>query len=245
MYKLTHLHLHTNVDSLTFTYKWASSVFSAFVCMRNSFICEIIHPHVTWLIHEWHMTRFFRDATYPCEWQNWSSVAAAAISNATSCCISDRYDSFTSVLHTRHTSFICKMMSSDVRRLIQTWQGMTPSHVPCSWFIWQAWFTSVAWLIHWLHDSSICDMIHPYVTWLIHKRYDSSTCCMTHPYVWHDSFASIIHLWHGSSICDMTHPYMTRLIHRWNDSSIRYILIHMRDMTHSYVWHDSFICVTW
>jgi len=186
--------------------------------MRNdSFICEIIHPHVTWLIHEWHMTRFFRDATYPCEWQNWSSVAAAAISNATSCCISDRYDSFTSVLHMSHKSFICKMISSDVRRLIQTWQGMTPSHVPCSWFIcdkldWQVW-----------HDSSTDYMTRPFVTWfihmwhdwLIHKRYDSSTCCMTHPYVWHDSFASIIHLWHGSSICDMTHPYMTWLIHQW------------------------------
>jgi len=39
--------------------------------------------------------------------------------------------------------------------------------------------------------------------------------------------------------CDMTHSYV------WHDSFICVTgLIHMCDMTHSYVWHDSFICVT-
>jgi len=33
-------------------------------------------------------------------------------------------------------------------------------------------------------------------------------------------------------MCDMTHSYV------WHDS-----FIHMCDMAHSYVWHDSFICV--
>ena len=38
----------------------------------------------------------------------------------------------------------------------------------------------------------------------------------------------------------MTHSYV------WHDSFICVTwLIHMCDMTHSYVWHDSFICVTW
>ena len=38
----------------------------------------------------------------------------------------------------------------------------------------------------------------------------------------------------------MTHSYV------WNDSFICVSwLIHMCDMTHSYVWHDSFICVSW
>jgi len=40
-------------------------------------------------------------------------------------------------------------------------------------------------------------------------------------------------------MCDMTHSYV------WHDSFICLTwLIHMCDMTHSYVWHDSFVCVT-
>jgi len=38
-----------------------------------------------------------------------------------------------------------------------------------------------------------------------------------------------------------THHYTERL----NSFTWATWLIHMRDMTHSYVWHDSFICVTW
>ena len=41
-------------------------------------------------------------------------------------------------------------------------------------------------------------------------------------------------------MCDMTHSYV------WHDSFICVTwLIHMCDMTHPYVWHDSFICVTY
>ena len=41
-------------------------------------------------------------------------------------------------------------------------------------------------------------------------------------------------------MCDMTHSYV------WHDSFICVTrLINMCDMTRSYVWHDSFICVTW
>ena len=41
-------------------------------------------------------------------------------------------------------------------------------------------------------------------------------------------------------MCDRTHSYV------WHDSFICVTcLIHMRDKTHSYVWHDSCICVTW
>ena len=48
-------------------------------------------------------------------------------------------------------------------------------------------------------------------------------------------------------MCDTTHSYV------WHDSFIHvtwpfiYVtwLIHICDMTHSYMWHDSFICVTW
>jgi len=41
-------------------------------------------------------------------------------------------------------------------------------------------------------------------------------------------------------MCDMTHSCV------WHDSFMGSIwLIHMCDTTHSYVWHDSFVCVTW
>ena len=40
--------------------------------------------------------------------------------------------------------------------------------------------------------------------------------------------------------CDMTHSYV------WHDSFICVTwLIHMCDMTPSHVWHDSFLCMTW
>jgi len=41
-------------------------------------------------------------------------------------------------------------------------------------------------------------------------------------------------------ICDMTHSYV------WHDAFICVTwLMHMCDMTHAYLWHESFICVTW
>jgi len=40
-------------------------------------------------------------------------------------------------------------------------------------------------------------------------------------------------------ICDMTHSYV------WHDTFIRVArFVHMCALTHSYVWHDPFICVT-
>jgi len=106
------------------------------------------------------------------------------------------------------------------------------------------------------HDSSIC------VTWLIHM------CDMTHSYAWPWINLPLLLLW--SAICDMTHPYVWHVTlicvtwhtHMWHDSFICVTwLIHMCDMTRSYVWYDSFkyaavdksavvlvhclFCVTW
>ena len=43
--------------------------------------------------------------------------------------------------------------------------------------------------------------------------------------------------------CIWCHTYEWVMSHIWK----KYVtwLIHICDMTHSYVWHDSFICVTW
>ena len=109
------------------------------------------------------------------------------------------------------------------------------------------------------HDSIIC------VTWLVYM------CDMTHLYVWHIARGMMnISLWLIYK-CDA--PTCSYVLHSWfnythscvwhhargimNISSwLLYIcgicassicatwLIRMCDMTHSYVWHDSLICVT-
>jgi len=91
---------------------------------------------------------------------------------------------------------------------------------------------------------------------------------MNHSYMWHDSWAVLCwrfqcfrfvwaslrregywiptktcnsgRLHNHYQICDMTHSYV------WHDSFICVTwLIHIWDMTYSYTWHDSFIYVTW
>jgi len=96
---------------------------------------------------------------------------------------------------------------------------------------------------------------HPaFVAWLIHM------CVVTHLYVWHDSFLCV--MW-GIRMCDVAHscddsficaPRTPHVAHM-APNSLHLWLIHMCDMTHfffkmcdmphSYVWHDSFTCVTW
>ena len=57
----------------------------------------------------------------------------------------------------------------------------------------------------------------------------------------HNDISNCLHL-----KCDMTQSYLTWLIRKWNNWFICAIwLIHMCDMTRSYVRHDSIICATW
>jgi len=106
------------------------------------------------------------------------------------------------------------------------------------------------------HDSLIC------VTRLIQM------CDATHSYVWHDSFiraASVIRcvcythmsesshaLRHTSTRCNTlqlySNPHCNYIpIHHWCDACVMCVtwLTHMCVMTHPYVWHNSFIFVTW
>ena len=54
---------------------------------------------------------------------------------------------------------------------------------------------------------------------------------MTFQILYYTSLLFYLRVWHDPFIC------VTWLMHTW--------LVHMRDVTRSYVWHDPFICVTW
>jgi len=100
------------------------------------------------------------------------------------------------------------------------------------------------------HDSFICDMTRSY------------ECSVTHYYVWHDSFMSV-----GLYECDMTRSCV------WHEScricarrtTLLFVMLsryyrirvcvtwlvyecdmtHSCGVTHSWVWHDSFVSVAW
>jgi len=133
---------------------------------------------------------------------------------------------------------------------------MTHSYVWLDWFRWQN-DKKVN-----LYTSSIYETRHfVFFTWLIHM------CDMTHSYVWHDSFGrqndGLVNVYTSSiyvtrhfvfftwliHMCDMTHlgdrttgkstyihyPYMS------HDTFIfKTCHMYILDLTHSYVWHDSF-----
>ena len=97
-----------------------------------------------------------------------------------------------------------------------------------------------------------------FVTWLIHMC--SNT---THSYVWQHTF---IYVWRtrgskaywivfratlrrlGAAWHALSHTFMGRMTHSyvWHDSFMCVTWLgHMCDVTRSYVWLDSFICATW
>ena len=64
-------------------------------------------------------------------------------------------------------------------------------------------------------------------------------------YVWHDTFMcgtyTFICVTWLIHTCDMTRLY----VWKGEARNLSSLLVHMRGTTHSYVWHDSFICLTW
>ena len=68
----------------------------------------------------------------------------------------------------------------------------------------------------------------------------------THLFVQYDSYVFVKRFIHT---CDVTHSYVWRVMahsYMWHDSFICVTwLILMCDMTHSYIWDDALICATW
>jgi len=135
--------------------------------------------------------------------------------------------------------------------LIQIWHDLFLCDMNHSSHVWHDSFICVTWLFHMWHNSLICDMT--YHTW-----HDLFVCDMTHSHVpWRT------HTWRDLFICDVTCHCFEKLQKKKsgtpNDSDCFYHLnddgcfyhdrhdsfIHMCDMTHSSVWYNSFICLTW
>jgi len=103
-------------------------------------------------------------------------------------------------------------------------------------FIWGTWLIRVSdkrdGVCAARHDSFIC------VTWFI------GMCNMTHSYVWHDSLVCATWRIH---MCDMTHSRVYQ--EKWGlgleDAMCDVTHSYVCGMTRLYVWHDSFICLTW
>ena len=88
------------------------------------------------------------------------------------------------------------------------------------------------------------------VKWFFHM------CDTTLSYVWHDLFTFMFVTW-LFYMCDMTHSYVKHdmtypspkrsHLSFWSRETLVCVawLIRTGAMTLSYVWHDSFICVTW
>jgi len=94
-------------------------------------------------------------------------------------------------------------------------------------------------------DFKVCAMTH----WYVRRDWFQGACrdllilecySFTHWHVWHRKDSFMRHACQVIHLCDMTHSSV------WHDSFICVPwLIHLCDMTHSSVWHDPFICVPW
>ena len=124
-----------------------------------------------------------------------------------------------------HDSFIGAMTPSDVCHD----SFSTPSYVHrrdcCCLYPWR--FICVC------HDSFTC------VPWLIHM------CAMTHLYVCHDSFMCVQCVTHRRNSTCIRSTTTHIASYMWHDPYVCVPwLVHMCDMTHSYVCHDSFTGMT-
>jgi len=121
-------------------------------------------------------------------------------------------------------------------------------------YVWRDSFTCVTWLVF---TWGICDVTVVCVwrdecmcmTWLIHVEcmsewaVTSHRCAMTRSrvrHVWHDSFVRSTCLTWLIHMCDMTNSYLKRT----SFTCVTW-LIHACDMTHSYAWQDLFTCWKW
>jgi len=107
---------------------------------------------------------------------------------------------------------------------------------------------------------------HLYDQFIHRFHFTVPSCVFVEMCVWHDLFMCVTWL---TYMCDMTHPYYTLQMFKYSHAAPWHVCVcgmtysyvrpdssisHVEDVevisclhpdTHSYVWHDSFICVAW
>jgi len=194
-----------------------------YICaMTHSHVCHDSFRCVPWLIHTWDMTH-----AYTCH-DSFMYKTPAYVCHLTCICVA--------LLIRMHTIFVpwlihmCDMIHSCESWLIHVRDVLKRPHL-CRYDITSSHMCGIIYSHVW-HDSFMC------VTWLIH------VCDIHRSDVLHDSFMGVtwlVHVCHDSFIyetcwSDIIFVGATWLLHICVAS-----LIHTWDMTHLYVWHNSFM----
>jgi len=242
--------------------------------MTHSYVSRDPFMGLTWHIHMWSKCDVIRLHVWYA-W-GWRSVCVC-VCVGLKICSSDHTYEWVILERYSYGSFVC------VRLLVRNTWGWRSVCVRVCGGGWRSALSILIWLIR------MCQVTHSHVSHTEGQRFFSSahiprlhtwhdkftrvtwhvhTCDMTCSHLWHDTstrdlFKCVIWLIHTYAplraedvlfkysyylfvcvtwrirMCDMTHSYV------WRDSFICVTwLIHMCDMTHSYVWHDSFTCMT-